>query len=107
MQTVGRNISPRRHHFYIREYDVPGKIARHLAAGTFHEFIQAEADRLGLKVRKMREPGTLARLRTSWSTAANCAHFDHTGSTSCIALKASPSPCTMAAASLPCVPSSV
>lgn len=106
MQAVAHKIPARSYHWYVKAYDVPGKIARHLADGTFHQVIELEAKRAGVKPRKMRTPGTLARLRSCWPAAANDAHHtaarntEPTTSAACVAS-------TSAITSLSCSPSSV
>lgn len=71
MQTVGHRCPQRHWHHYVKAYDVPAKIARELAAGTFTTTIHHAASLTGSRPRQMRKPGTLARLRSSWPQAAN------------------------------------
>ncbi len=71
MQSVGHRVPTRMHRDYIRLFDVVGKIARHKAAGIFESTVAQAAQDAGLKVRKARTPGTLARITQAWPEAAN------------------------------------
>ena len=59
---------------YIQLWNVPAKIAKYKSLGTFDAFLQQEALRRGIKLRKARAPNRIHRLRQCWPQAANEAH---------------------------------
>ena len=63
VQSVGARVSPSKHWQYVREFGVIEKIAREKAAGSFEKTILTAADMAGVRVRKPRRPGALARFR--------------------------------------------
>lgn len=71
MQTVGQHIPERNWHRYIRDWDVPAKVAQHMRAGTWLATIESQPHHAVYRPRAMRKPGTLARLRSTWPHAAN------------------------------------
>lgn len=71
MQSVAARIPARSWWAYVREWDVPAKIAREKAAGTFADTVTEAAACAGVRVRAARRPGRIARLRAAWPEAAN------------------------------------
>lgn len=71
LQSVAHRVPSRLWGEYVRGWDVPARIARELAAGTFERTVAQAAAAAGVTVRRARRPGTLARLRRDWPQAAN------------------------------------
>ena len=71
MQSVAHRIPPRQWDYYVKNWQVPHKIAGELRRGTFHETVQRAAADAGVKLRKPRSPSTISRLRQSWPSPAN------------------------------------
>lgn len=62
MQSVGARIPERNLWDYVKQYDVPGKIAAAKARGEFDQVVHQAAQFAGVKVRAARRPGALAQL---------------------------------------------
>lgn len=62
-QSIGARISPANHWQYVRDYRVIQKIAEAKASGVLDTLIDQAAQNAGVRVRKPRQPGALARAR--------------------------------------------
>jgi hypothetical protein len=71
MVAVVPNVAERYWSEYVRGWGVVARIAKYKSLGTFEAFLQQEALRRGVKLRKARSPNRIHRLRQCWPQAAN------------------------------------